>query len=237
MRAERRLAIMQPYFFPYLGYFQLMAEVDAFVVFDDVNFINRGWINRNRININGAPYLITVPLKQASQNKLICEISVDDHLSWRDKLLKTIGQAYSRAPQFARVFPLVESIVRHPAGNLADYLRHSLLNLRDFLGLGTEIISTSRRYENSNLTAQSRIIDICLRERADIYINAIGGKELYEHTAFESAGVKLRFLQPALPPYGQSGAEFMPGLSMIDVLMHNDGQAVTNMLKSGRCHD
>jgi hypothetical protein len=237
MRAERRLAIMQPYFFPYLGYFQLMAEVDAFVIFDDVNFINRGWINRNRININGAPHLITVPLKQASQNKLICEISVDDDLLWRDKLLKTIRQAYSRASQFARVFPLVERIVRHPAGNLADYLRHSLVNLRDFLGLGTEIISSSRRYENSNLMGQSRIIDICLREHTGIYVNAIGGKELYEHPAFELAGVKLQFLQPALPLYDQSGAEFMPGLSIIDVLMYNDGPTVTNMLKSGRCDD
>lgn len=228
---------MQPYFFPYLGYFQLMTEVDAFVIFDDVNFINRGWINRNRINVNRAPHLITVPLKQASQNKLICEICMNDDLLWRDKLLKTIRQAYSRAPQFARVFPLVERIVRHPAGNLADYLRHSLINLRDFLGLGTEIISSSRRYENANLTGQSRIIDICLREHSGIYVNAIGGKELYEHTAFELAGVKLQFLQPALPPYDQSGAEFMPGLSIIDVLMNNDGLSVTNMLNSGRCDD
>jgi hypothetical protein len=240
MQAERRLAVMQPYFFPYLGYFQLMAEVDAFVIFDDVNFINRGWINRNRININGAAHLITVPLKQASQNKLICEIDLGGDASWRDKLLKTLRQAYARAPQFARVFPLVEKIVLHPADNLADYLRESLVALRDFLGLPTEIVDTSRRYGNADLKAQTRIIDICLREGAGTYVNAIGGKELYEHAAFEEAGVKLQFLQPALPPYrhaGHAGEAFQPGLSMIDVLMCNDGETVTNMLKSGRCDD
>jgi hypothetical protein len=232
MPTERRLAIMQPYFFPYLGYFQLMAAVDAFVIYDDVNFINRGWINRNRINVNGAPHLITVPLRQASQNKLICDISVEGSSQWREKILRTIRQAYARAPYFGRVFPLVEKIVRCPSDNLADYLRFSLIILRDHLGLGTEIVSSSQCYGNSNLKAQSRIIDICVRERADTYVNAMGGKALYEHAGFERAGLKLQFLAPDLPPYDQGAADFMPGLSIIDILMCNDEVAVGSMLKS-----
>jgi hypothetical protein len=233
MQADRRLAIMQPYFFPYLGYFQLMAEVDTFVIYDDVNFINRGWINRNQINLHGAAHLFTVPLKQASQNRLICDIELADDVTWRGKIVKTIRQAYARAPQFERVFPLVEQIVQHSASNLGDYLRHSLTAMRDHLGLATQLVDTSRRYENQELKAQARIIDICRREQANTYVNAIGGLELYNRSDFEQHGMQLRFLKPALPRYAQAGQEFLAGLSIIDVLMCNDAATVTDMLKGG----
>jgi hypothetical protein len=233
MRADRRLAIMQPYFFPYLGYFQLMSCVNSFVIYDDVNFIKRGWINRNRIDINGAPHLLTVPLSQLSQNKRICEIELISDWRWRHTMLRTVQQAYARAPQFRRIFPLVESIVCHPARNLADYLLHSLTALQKHLGIATEIIPTSRHYENTELKAQARIIDICLRERAGIYINAIGGVELYSPDAFRQAGVKLRFHKPELTPYQQSTPVFLPALSILDVLMRNDEIAVKNLLQSG----
>lgn len=224
---------MQPYFFPYLGYFQLMAEVDTFVIYDDVNFINRGWINRNQINLNGVAHLFTVPLKQASQNRLICDIDLADDALWRSKIVKTIRQAYARSPQFERVFPLVEQIAQHSASNLADYLRHSLTRLRDHLGLATQIVDTSRHYENADLKARARIIDICRREQANTYVNAIGGLELYRRDDFEQHGMQLQFLKPALPHYAQAGKEFIAGLSIIDVLMCNDAATVTEMLKSG----
>lgn len=224
---------MQPYFLPYLGYFQLMAKVDAFVLYDDVNFINRGWINRNRININGTAHMLTVPLMHASQNRLICDIDLSDDTTWRNRILKSIQQAYARSSQFARVFPLVESIVRHPAQNLAGYLLSSLVALRDHLGLKTEIVATSRCYENANLKAQARIIDICLREQADIYINSIGGTDLYDRAEFKERGVKLSFLQPELRPHSDSNLPFLPGLSIIDVLMHNDPACVADQLHAG----
>jgi hypothetical protein len=233
MRPDRTLAIMQPYFLPYLGYFQLMAKADAFVIYDDVNFINRGWINRNRININGDAHMLTMPLLQASQNRLICEISISDDPAWRKKILKSVQQAYAKAPQFARTYALLEGIVNHPAQNLADYLRHSLHALRDHLGLKTELVDSSRRYENSGLKAQARIIDICLRENASLYVNAIGGMELYAGSDFKQAGLKLAFLHPVLNPYSTGAAPFIPGLSIIDVLMHNDPDAVTEHLHAG----
>jgi len=232
-QAERRLAVMQPYFFPYLGYFQLMSKVDAFVLYDDVNFINRGWINRNRIHINGAAHMLTVPLQQASQNRLICDIAVSDDTAWRNRIVKSIQQAYARSPQFERVFPLIERIVHHPAKNLADYLMHSLTCLCDHLGLKTEIIASSRRYRNANLKAQARIIDICLRERADLYVNSIGGLELYDRAHFEESGLKLMFLTPSLQPGGPVAASFMPGLSIIDVLMHSDAASLDAQLQGG----
>jgi len=233
MQAERRLAIMQPYFLPYLGYFQLMSKVDSFVLYDDVNFINRGWINRNRIDIDGAAHMLTVPLRQASQNRRICDIAIGNDTAWRDGMVKSIRQAYARASQFERVFPLIERVVQHPAENLADYLLHSLNCLRDHLGLKTEIIATSRRYGNADLRAQARIIDICLHEKADLYVNSIGGIELYDRACFEEKGLKLAFLTPSLQPHAQGGAGFMPGLSMVDVLMHNDAASIDAQLHGG----
>ena len=234
MQADRRLAIMQPYFFPYLGYFQLMAAVDAFVIFDDVNFINRGWINRNRINLNGAAHLVTVPLQQASQNRLICEIDVSADGVWRTRLLRTIQQAYARASQFRRVFPLIESIVAHPSQNLADYLRHSLVTLRDHLGLETAIVDTSRQYDNAQFKGEARIIDICRREQAARYVNAIGGTSLYDRGTFHTSGIELSFLAPQIEPYPQlPHAGFVAGLSLIDVLMNTSAEQAAALVRSG----
>ncbi|CAB3697700.1 hypothetical protein LMG24076_03253 [Trinickia soli] len=223
---------MQPYFFPYIGYFQLMAKVDRFVIFDDVNFINKGWINRNRINIGGTAHMVTIPLQQASQNRLISEIEVDSSSNWREKMLRSIEQSYARAPQFSHVFPLVDAIIRHGASNLADYLCHGLTTLRDHLRIATEILPTSRRYANADLKGQERIIDICLKEDASVYVNAIGGKELYCRATFADRGLDLKFLEPVLPPYACGRLAYVPGLSIIDVLMWNEPSLVDHMLHS-----
>ncbi len=233
MSQPNTLAIMQPYFLPYLGYFQLMASADIFVLYDDVNFINRGWINRNRVNLNGTAHMLTIPLQHASQNKLICDIDISDDRNWRDKTLKTIRQAYAKASQYARVYPLVEAIIMHPVGNLADYLHHSLLTLHGHLGLPSRLVGTSRTYGNQALKAQARIIDICQREHAERYVNAIGGIELYDRAAFEAHGLQLAFLRPALPTYDTGAVPFVPGLSIVDVLMHNSPDAMQEHLLAG----
>jgi len=224
---------MQPYFFPYLGYFQLMASVDTFVLYDDVNFINRGWINRNRINLSGTAHMLTIPLQHASQNKLICDINISDDRNWRSKTLKTIRQAYVKASQYDRVYPLVEAIINNPAGKLADYLLHSLIMLHAHLSLPTRLVGTSRVYDNQALKAQARIIDICQREHADRYINAIGGVELYDRADFEKHGLRLVFLRPVLPAYDTGVVPFVPGLSIVDVLMHNPPDAMQELLHAG----
>jgi hypothetical protein len=228
-----KVAIMQPYFLPYLGYFQLMAKVDAFILYDDVNFINRGWINRNRINVNGKAHMLTMPLRKASQNRLICEICISADIDWRGRFLKSIQQAYARAPQFSRVFPLIEYIIQYPGQNLSDFLHHSLVVLRDHLKLKADIIATSRRYGNADLKAQARIIDICKRERASLYINSIGGLELYDHASFEATGLKLAFLNPVLRSHPAANESFIPGLSIVDLLMHNDSVSIDEQLHAG----
>lgn len=226
------LAIMQPYLFPYIGYFQLLNAVDKFVIYDDVAYINRGWINRNCILNNGKSQLFTVPLKDASQNKLIHEISIDSDQKWRDKLLKTIQQNYKKAPHFAGVFPLIERILQQSESSISTYVYHSLRMICEYLSIDTPIIETSRIYNNAHLKAQERILDICLQEKADHYINPTGGRELYNKELFAENGIKLNFIRANEVPYPQFNNEFVPWLSIIDVMMFNTPEQIHELLKT-----
>ncbi|GAB3947925.1 WbqC family protein [Spirosoma harenae] len=226
------LAIMQPYFLPYIGYMQLIKAVDKFVLYDDVAFINRGWINRNRLLINGQEYLFTVPLKDASQNKRINEVHIADDPKWRSKLLKTMEQGYRKAPYYPTVMPLTEKIVNFTTDSIADLVYYSLVELNQYIGLSTELVQSSTIYGNSDLKAQERILDICRQESATHYINPIGGTELYDKPTFDEAGIKLNFIKSNKVEYlqGVSRTPFVPWLSIIDVLMNNDVASVKMML-------
>lgn len=224
------LAIMQPYFLPYIGYMQLMKAVDAFVLYDDVAFINRGWINRNKLLINGQEYLFTVPLKDASQNKRINEVHLADDPKWRSKLLKTIEQGYRKAPYYGTVMPLTEKIINFTTDSIADLIHFSLLELNQYLGLTTRLITSSSIYNNTDLKAQERILDICRQENATGYINPIGGLELYDKPIFAEAGISLNFLKAKRVEYPQFKNEFIPWLSILDILMFNDVATVGTLL-------
>lgn len=217
-----KLGIMQPYFLPYVGYWQLMNTVDRFVVYDDVNYIKGGWVNRNRILINGEVRYITLPLNQASPYKRICDIALDASPIWREKIIKTLEMTYRRTPFFYDVFPLIEEIIKFDTLDLSEYLVHQLKAVAAYLGIHTPIIASSRIYGNHDLSGQERVIDICKREKTLIYINAIGGRELYSRESFENNGLQLKFLQAELKSYTQFRQEFEPGLSIVDLMMFND---------------
>lgn len=214
-----KLAIMQPYFFPYIGYWQLINTVDRFIVYDNVNYIIRGWINRNRILINGEPAYITIPLRQASSSRRIRDTFLQASTLWRNKMVKKIEMAYRRAPYFAEVYPLIEKIILHEADSLSDYLVYQLQTLVAFMGINTELVVLKDRCENDRLSGQMRILDICKREGATTYINPQGGQLLYDSKTFRRAGIDLRFIAMHSVPYKQRTADFIPYLSIIDVLM------------------
>jgi len=226
----KSVAIMQPYFLPYIGYFQLMAAVDKFIIYDDVNYINRGWINRNRLLLNGAAHTFTIPLIAASQNKLICEIELVSEYSWRDKLMRTIRQSYKKAPFYLFVSDLLESLINHPSMRLDTFLLNSLIQLVSYLALEVEIVATSRLYNNTHLKGQDRILDICQQEHADVYINPIGGIDLYDRSRSLAQNKQLYFLRSRPISYAQGGIAHIPGLSILDVLMFNDPLAVKQLL-------
>lgn len=215
----KTLAVMQPYFFPYIGYWQLIHAVDCFVIYDDVNYIKRGWVNRNRLLINGKPTYITVPLHQASQFKRICETTLQPSPFWRDKLVKKIEMSYRKSPCFAEVFPIVENLIHYETNSLADYLAHQLQTLAAFMGIKTEFVSSGDRYANGHLSGQIRVLDICKSEGAATYINSKGGQTLYDTKIFQNEGINLRFIAMLALPYKQRTSEFVPDLSIIDALM------------------
>jgi hypothetical protein len=228
-----KLGIMQPYLFPYIGYFQLLRAVDRFVFYDDVAFIKQGWINRNRLLINGRASYFTVPVSHASSFTLIRDALVDDgsqHRRWIEKTLKTFQNAYRRAPEFVRVYPMVESVFAKPTSGVAELAVASLKAVAAFLDIGTEWVESSTRYGNAHLKGEERVIAICRAEQATDYVNAAGGKELYSREPFEASGLRLHFLQSRAIQYRQFGDPFVPSLSIIDVLMFNPIAAVQAFL-------
>lgn len=230
MSASTKVAIMQPYFFPYIGYWQLINTVDTFVIYDDVNFIKRGWVNRNNILVNNTAKLVSVPLIKASQNKLINQISVFTDDNWQEKFLRTIKLSYQKAKYFESVNSLIERIVLFNENNLAKFLTNQILEICYYLNIDTKIEVSSMKYDNQSLKAESRILDICKQEKASLYINPQGGKELYNATNFRKEGIELKFLNTGNIRYSQLKSEFVPYLSIIDVLMFNPKEKVKELL-------
>jgi hypothetical protein len=227
-----KIAIMQPYIFPYIGYFQLINTVDKFILYDDVNFINKGWINRNNVLINNKERLFTIPLKEASQNKLINEIEILQDGKWQNKFLKTIEQSYKKSPQFQLVFPIIQEIINSPETNISSLIYFSTQKICEYLGIKTEIIKSSSVYNNANLKAQDRILDICKLNQATQYINPQGGIELYDKFIFDNNKIKLNFLKSNSVKYSQYNSDFIPYLSIIDVLMFNTKAQINDHLVS-----
>lgn len=222
-----KLAIMQPYFLPYLGYFQLMASVDKFVVYDDVSYIKSGWINRNNIKVQGKASLITIPLQNGRSGVPICEVLIAGKREfWAKKMLRTVTESYVKAPFYDQVYPMFERWLTAEVEGISELNVRILSDVCEYVGLKTEIVPTSKIYANSNLSSVERVLDICEREAAGHYINAIGGRELYSHEVFKGEGITLNFLKPTLFSYPQGKGDFVSGLSMLDVLMWNSVGAI-----------
>ncbi len=227
-----KLAIMQPYFMPYIGYFQLIAAVDEFVVLDDVNYINKGWINRNRILVNGQPGMFTLPLQKASQNKRVNEILIAEDLKWRKKFYRTIELSYRKAPYYVSVSSLVHRILENEERNLAIFVRDSLSAICDYMDIRTPMVMASETYPNPDLNAESRIIDICKKAGAAHYINLCGGKRLYRYENFRKHELNLQFIETMPYTYRQFLDNFIPHLSIIDVLMHQSLAEIRALLRN-----
>ncbi len=226
----KKVAIMQPYLFPYIGYWQLINSVDTFVLYDDVNYIKGGWINRNNILINGSSHLFTLPLIDSSPNKLINEISVTDNIKQKQKLLKSFELAYAKAKYKDDVLPLLNNILMQEECRLHLFLYHQFKIICEYLGLDTEILISSDIVQTQGLHAQDRVIDICKCLKTTRYINAIGGQELYNKEEFKKNGIDLYFIKTNEIKYKQFKNEFVPNLSIIDVLMFNSPEEVRELL-------
>jgi hypothetical protein len=215
-----KLGIMQPYFMPYIGYFQLLAIVDQFIVYDDVKYTKKGWINRNRMLLNGKDAVFTLPLKKGSDTLDIVdrELAVDFD---RRKLLNQFKGAYYSAPQFEITYPVLEKIVQYEDVNLFQYIHYSILRLCEHLGIKTKIRISSEIDIDPDLKGANKVLALCKAIGAETYINSIGGIELYTKDEFRKQGVNLQFIKSRPIEYAQFGSPFVPWLSIVDVLMFN----------------
>ena len=225
-----KIAIMQPYFFPYIGYWQLINAADVFVIYDDVNYIKNGWINRNNILLSGSKHLITLPLDCASSFKLIKDTKITDNLRVKEKLLKTITAAYAKAPYYEKIFPIIKNTVLYEDNNICNAIFYSVNAIIGYLNIKTKIVLSSYLQKNNDLKAQDKVIHITKLLNGNDYINAIGGQDLYDKNEFRDNGIELYFLKTNPVNYRQFGNDFIPNLSIIDVLMFNPPEKIKEML-------
>ena len=222
---------MQPYFFPYIGYFQLINASNFFVFYDDVNYIKGGWINRNRILVNSVPYMFTVPLVGSSSNKFINELELQQSLNWKQKFLKSLFQNYNKAPFFNDVFKLIESVFNKNSVLISDLAILSIETVIEYLELNVQTYISSKDFpETLGLDRSDRLIEITKKLNSVHYVNPVGGISLYDKEYFQINGIKLNFLVSNIDSYNQFNNSFVGGLSIIDVLMFNDKESVRKML-------
>lgn len=225
------LGIMQPYFLPYLGYFQLVRAVDAFVIYDNIEFSKGGWVQRNRILLNGTDSLFSLPIKKDSDYLDIRDRRLADTFpAERVKLLRRIDAAYRRAPHYAQTMPLVEACVMYESDNLFEFIRHSVQSVSEHLGITTRFVVSSTLPSDRHLKGQDRVLAICRDMDCRTYVNAINGRTLYDRPTFTAQGVDLKFIQMRSIEYPQFGNSFIPNLSIVDVLMFNPLDRVREFL-------
>jgi hypothetical protein len=228
-----KIAIMQPYFFPYIGYYQLVYSVDIFIFYDDVNYIKKGYIDRNSILVNNLPFQFKIPCNKTSSNKRINEIEIDlnQYSKWKNKFIKTLELAYRKAPFYSITMDLIDNILNKDIKLISEIAMESITSTFQYLGIEKKFKISSHEYGNRYLERADRLIDICKIEKIHNYINSPGGKELYQREYFKSKGINLYFIANTVPKYAQFQDEFVPNLSMIDILMFNSISNIRDQLK------
>lgn len=223
-----RLAANQPYFLPYIGYWQLIHAADVFLIGDDYSYRTRSWISRNRILLNGAPKYFGIEIREASCNRLCSELQmmeINKKRKW-DQLY----DAYHRAPYFNEGMGLAEEILNCEKTVLSEFLEYSIRVICEYLGIDTPIMRTSDLEGNSLLRREHRIYDMCRRLGADTYVNAIGGTQLYDFKEFRERGIRLEFIKSDAISYRQYKEPFVGNLSILDVIMFNPVGEIRKML-------
>lgn len=225
---SNKIAIMQPYLFPYIGYFHLILASDIFVLYDDVNYIKKGYINRNNILFNGKVQRINLAVPGASQNILINKLSYSEDTN---KLLQTLKYAYGKSEHFNKVFPIIEDIINYDNRSIPKLCNYSLNKLFEYLQIEKKIILSSDLNYDRGASASKKLVSICKTLDANVYINSPGGRSLYTRQMFEEYNIELKFIESEFLEYKQyMVTEFTPYLSIIDVLMNSDILSVKKIL-------
>lgn len=230
-----KIAIMQPYFLPYIGYWQLINAVDKFVIYDNIEFSKSGWFHRNYFLLNNEKKLFTIPIQKDSdyldvKYRFLAKNSEEKI----KKIISQIQDSYKKAPFYEEVFPVIKKIFLNQEKNLFSYIYFSVKEITKFLEIDTEIIISSEINIDHSLRSQDKVIEINKKINSKEYYNSIGGLKLYEEDIFAQNGIKLLFLESEIVEYKQFNNNFIPYLSIIDILMFNSKESVKKMLNSYR---
>lgn len=232
MTDQKKIAIMQPYFLPYIGYWQLIALADEFVIYDTIQYTKKGWINRNRFLQNGSDVMFSLPLRKDSDYLDVKDRYLSETFD-REKLIRQFEGAYKKAPFFNDNFPVIEDIIRCDADNLFAYIFNGVQKICAFLEITTPIIKSSdikSGFEDEK--GQDKVINICKALNATDYINPVGGVDLYDKDDFAAKGLHLSFIKARVLDYETfNGAKALPHMSILDIMMFNDRAQVQNYLK------
>ena len=220
---------MQPYFFPYIGYWQLINAADAFIIYDNIQYTKKGWINRNRFLQNGHDALFTIPLKKDSDFLNVKDRYIADTFD-KQKLIAQLRAAYLKSPEYNNVMPLIENCILYAINNLFDYIFYSVKNVCNYLDIKTKFHISSQIDINHGLKGQDKVIELCKKMNASVYINPVGGRELYSKEAFKNNAIELKFLESTEVKYAQFNHEFVPWLSIIDIMMFNSKGKISEFL-------
>ncbi len=220
----------QPYLFPYIAYWQLINMSDVFVISDSMQYMKKSFINRNNILLNGKSHRFTLEMIGVHETTPINEVKVGKNAR---KIAITISHAYKKAPYFKDVFPMIEDILLNEENNLSKYIGNSIKTISQYLNIDTQFIYLSDLQGETSLKAQARTVDICKRVNATHYVNAIGGQNLYDKDTFLNEDMELSFLKTNEINYKQYyNQEFIPHLSIIDILMFNSKEEIRKMLNA-----
>ena len=226
-----KTGIMQPYFLPYLGYFQLINACDSFVVYDNIQFTKKGWIHRNRMLLNGKDMMFTLPLKNDSDYLNVDQRFLgENYEKEKAKILGQVKSSYSKALHFKTAFPIIEDIFNDSERNLFAFIFNALKKINNYLDITTPLIVSSTIDIDHSLKGRHKVIELIKKLGADTYINPIGGMELYSKDEFSENGIALQFHKMKPVVYPQFSNEFIPYLSILDVMMFNDKTTMRNYL-------
>lgn len=232
-----KLGIMQPYFYPYIGYWQLMNLVDEYVIADDVQYIKNGFINRNKILINGEGQYFRIPVHKPSQNKLICEHETSFDEAEIEKMLSTLKSAYAKAPNYEKVAAHVREVLEfgltEDGKKLSLFLENAIKLTARELGITTPIKLKSRDIIlDGEYKREHYVVAICKATEATEYYNAIGGTKLYYQSFFRENGLGLKFVHTNDVMYQQFGSQFVPNLSVLDMMMFCSQEQIAEFLNA-----
>ncbi len=230
-----KLAIMQPYFFPYIGYFSLMDYADRFIFFDTPQYISKGWVNRNRIlTFDGDVTYITVPIKKVPRSTAIKEIVIDNEKNWREKIYGQLTAYKKKAPEYKKTMEFVKNILDNFNGKYLSELNiYATKKIAMAMGIECEFDTFSKMEVNmGEVNAPDEwALEISKALKADIYVNPPGGIEFFEQDKYDANHIELKFLKNHLKPYIQRIGRWEPGLSIIDVMMFCKMEEIRKMIK------